>query len=95
MRTITINNSNFNKYHLLYSIVITCTQCSSCTVSKKINRNNKNIRFLKRGILAVFCQHHISSTSYHASTGWLQYHINLITWVPVEFQQKTNLALND
>ena len=36
-----------------------------------------------------------SSTSYHVMTDWVLYQINLSAWVPVEFQQKTNLTLND
>ena len=36
----------------------------------------------------VFCQLHSSRTSYHASTDWLQYRINLVTTVLVDFQKK-------
>ena len=43
----------------------------------------------------VFCKHHSSRTSYHARTDWLQYWINLVTLLPVKFQQKTNISLND
>ena len=48
-----------------------------------------------RGQHLFFCQRHISSISYHARTDWLQYRINLFTIIPVDLQQKTNLALND
>ena len=47
-----------------------------------------------RGQRSVFCQRHISRTSYHAMADWWQYRINLVTRVPVNFQQKTNIALN-
>ena len=50
---------------------------------------------MKRGIWSVFCQHHSSRTSYQARNDWLQYRINLVTRIPVNFQYKTNLALND
>ena len=48
-----------------------------------------------RGQRSVFCQRHISRTSYHARTDWLQYRINLFTRVLVDLQQKKNIALND
>ena len=44
---------------------------------------------------SVFYQCHITRTSYHARTYWLQYRINLVPRVPVDFQQKTYLSLND
>ena len=43
----------------------------------------------------IFCQCHISRTSYNSKNDRLQYQINLVTKVPVNFQQKNNLALND
>ena len=48
-----------------------------------------------RGQKSVFCQRHIPRTSYQASTDWLQYRINLVTRVPVNLQQKTNLDIDD
>ena len=48
-----------------------------------------------RGQKSVFCQFYSSRNSHHASTDWLQYPINLVTIVPVNFQQKINLALNN
>ena len=44
---------------------------------------------------SVFCQCHVSRSGYHTRTDWLQYRINLVTQVPVDFQQKTDLTLND
>ena len=43
----------------------------------------------------VFCQRNGSSNSYPGRADWLQYRINLVTRVPANFQQKTNIALND
>ena len=40
------------------------------------------------GERSILYQCHISSTIYHARTDWLQYHINLFTRVPVDFQQE-------
>ena len=57
--------------------------------------NKKNRPFLKRFIQSVFCQIYSSRTSYHDRTYWLQYRIKLVTWVPVEFQQKNSLTIND
>ena len=48
-----------------------------------------------RGQRLVFVQFYISRTNYHARTDWLQHHIKLVTRVPANFQQKTNLALSD
>ena len=48
----------------------------------------KNWHFSMRGKRSVFCQHHSSRTSYHTRNDWLQYQINLVTRVPVDFQQK-------
>ena len=45
--------------------------------------------------LSVFCQCHSSSTSYHDKTDLFQYQINLVTRVPVDLHQKTNLNLNN
>ena len=47
-----------------------------------------------RGQRSVFCQRHSSRASYQTKTGWLQYRINLVTRVPVDFQQN-NISLND
>ena len=48
-----------------------------------------------RGQQLVFCQRHISRTSYRNKTDWLQYRINLVTRVPVDSQQKTDISIND
>ena len=48
-----------------------------------------------KGQQSVFYQRHLSRTSYHARNDWLQYQINLVTIVPVNIQQETNLTLND
>ena len=48
-----------------------------------------------RGQRSVFYQRHISSTIFHARANWLQYQINLVTRVLVDFQQKINLTLNN
>ena len=48
-----------------------------------------------RGQQLVLCENHRSSTIYYARADWLQYQINLVTRVPVDFQQKTNIALNN
>ena len=55
----------------------------------------KNRRYLMRGQWSVFCKHHSSGTSYQDSTDWLQYRMNLVTIVPIYFQQKKNINLND
>ena len=51
--------------------------------------------FSVTGKQLIFCQCHISRTSYNSKNDRLQYRINLVTKVPVNFQQKKNLALND
>ena len=48
-----------------------------------------------RGQGLVFYQCHNLRTTYHAMTDWLQYRINIVTRTLVDFQQKTNLSLND
>ena len=55
----------------------------------------KNRRFWSRSQKSVFYQIQSSTTSYHARNNWLQYRINLVTTIPTNFQQKTNLALGD
>ena len=70
------------------------TQRSNHTVRNQLNKEEK-IRFSKKGIQSVFCQRHSSRTGYHDRDDWLQYRINLVTRVPVNFQQKTSFALNN
>ena len=48
-----------------------------------------------RGHQFVFCKRHHSRTSYQNRIDLLQYRINLVTRVLVDFQQKTNLVLVD
>ena len=69
---------------------MTSTQSFLHTIGKKIHKDNEKRVLFKKRFLIGFCKHHISRTSHHAKTDCLQYHINLVTWVPVEFQQKTN-----
>ena len=74
---------------------MTSTQRFPCIISKKINRDNKKYPFSKRGLQSVFFQRHSSRTSYHARTDWLQYQVNIVTIVTVNFQQKINIVIND
>ena len=74
---------------------MTSTQHLPCTDSKQLNRDIENRRFLKRGIRLFFCQIHSSRTNYQSRYDWLKYWINLVTLVPVNFQHRINLALND
>ena len=48
-----------------------------------------------RGKQPVFYQRHKSGTSDHTRTDGLQYHIILVTGVPLDFGQKQNLDLNN
>ena len=63
------------------------------SLASNLTRITKKRHSSMRGQRSVVCQRHISRTSYHARTGWLQYRINLITKLSVDFQQKTNIAL--
>ena len=64
------------------------------TISEQLDRDKKT-GLSERGIQLVFSQNHSSRTSYHNSTDWLKCRINLVTRVPVDFKQKTNLAIKD
>ena len=44
---------------------------------------------------SFFCQQHRSRTSYHSWTDCLEYRINLVKIVLVDFQQRKNIAIND
>ena len=68
--------------------------CSVLLVSNSIGIT-KISRFLKRSLLSVYCECHSSRTSYHDCTDWLQYRINLVAIVPVDFQQKNYITIND
>ena len=95
MRLIKLNITNCDKENSLYFIVMTSTQHLLHSISEQLNRNNTIQVVSMKGHQSVFCQINIPRTSYHASNDWLQYQINLVTIVPVGFQQKNNLALND
>ena len=74
---------------------MTSTQPLPHTVSEKLKKKKKNRRLSTTGLQPVFCQHHILRNSYHTRTDWLQYRINLVIIVTVDFQQKIDLSLND
>ena len=63
-------------------------------LASKLIGLSKNRRFSNKNIWSIFRQFCISITSYHDLTDWLQYQINLDTWVQIKFGQKTNIALN-
>ena len=88
-----LNNTNWNIKHLICCTVMTYNTQYPDTVSEQLNEDNKKkFKYLP---LVVFLSTPGSRTSYHAWTYWLLYQINFVTWVPVKFQQKTNLALNN
>ena len=56
------------------------------TVSEQLNKNNNKQTLFKERSSIGFLSMPLSSTSYHTSTDWVLYRINLVPWVPVEFQ---------
>ena len=74
---------------------MTSTQHLLCTISEQLIRENEKQTLFNESSMIVLYQCYIPMTRYHVSTDWLQYWINLITIVPVCFQQKTNLALKN
>ena len=74
---------------------MTSTQRLTHNIRDKLNENNRKQALFKDRSLIGFLSTPCSRTSYNARIYWLLYRINLVTLVPFEFQQKTNLALNN
>ena len=74
---------------------MTSTQHSPHIICKQPKTNNEKQTIFNDRPPSFFCQYHISSNICHARTDWLQYWINLVTRVPVNFKQKTNIYLNN
>ena len=68
---------------------MTHTQHFTRTIRKQLNRHIKNRHSLMRVQQSVFYQRH------NWRTDWLQYLVNFVTRLPIDFQQKTNINLND
>ena len=99
---ININEVNLTEIILItiyitYSVVWWWPLPNFCPVplASNLTMITKNRWFSKRVHKLVFFQRYRSRTSYHNRTDWVMYRINLVTWVPVELQQKTNLSLNN
>ena len=95
--TISTKDIEMDAQIITYSFLWWWPLLNVCTI--RFTRNligiTKDTWFLTRGLQSVFCQRHISRNSYHTSTDWLKYWINFFTRVPVNFQHKINLAINN
>ena len=85
--------SIYSTYSILYWLPL--PKVCPKPLTRNLTRITKNRLFFEERSFIGFISTPLSSTSYRVSTDWVLYQINLVTWLPVELQQKTNLTLND